>query len=117
MSRLSSLGATATLLDPAEVAAPLLQQPLHFMQDQAAAPQWMLDTHQHILRSDGFMVHYIQHCPCFMIGALCLYPDCDPRVQLLAAPRPHQPAGPLPPRLLQTQARHHRGLLLGALGR
>ena len=56
MSRLSSLGATATLLDPVEVAAPLLQQPLHFMQDQAAAPQWMLDTHQHILRSDGFMV-------------------------------------------------------------
>ena len=56
MSRLSSVGAAATLLDPAEVAAPLLQQPLHFMQDQAAAPQWMLDTHQHILRSDGFMV-------------------------------------------------------------
>ena len=59
MSRLSSLGAAATLLDPAEVAAPLLQQPLHFMQDQAAAPQWMLDTHQHILRSDGFMVLYM----------------------------------------------------------
>ena len=56
MSRLSSLGATATLLDPAEVAAPLLQQPLHFMQDQAAAPQWMLDTHDMIKQSDGFMV-------------------------------------------------------------
>ena len=61
MSRLSSLGATVTLLDPAEVAAPLLQQPLHFMQDQAAAPQWMLDTHQHILSSDGFMVLHILH--------------------------------------------------------
>ena len=58
MSRLSSLGATATLLDPVEVAAPLLQQPLHFLQDQAAAPQWMLDTHSHILRSDGFLVLY-----------------------------------------------------------
>ena len=56
MSRLSSLGATATLLDPVEVAAPLLQQPLHFMQDQAAAPQWMLDTHDMIQQSDGFMV-------------------------------------------------------------
>ena len=62
MSRLSSLGATATLLDPAEVAAPLLQQPLHLLQDQAAAPQWMLDTHSHILRSDGFMVLYYTYC-------------------------------------------------------
>ena len=44
MSRLSSLGAAATLLDPAEVAAPLLQQPLHLLQDEAAAPQWMLGT-------------------------------------------------------------------------
>ena len=56
MSRLSSLGATATLLDPVEVAAPLLQQPLHFLQDQAAAPQWMRDTHDMIQQSDGFMV-------------------------------------------------------------
>ena len=56
MSRLSSLGATATLLDPVEVAAPLLQQPLHLLQDEAAAPQWMLDTHDMIQQSDGFMV-------------------------------------------------------------
>ena len=34
---------------PAAAAAPLAAGP-------GAAPQWMLDTHQHILRSDGFMV-------------------------------------------------------------
>ena len=64
MSRLSSLGATPTLLDPVKVALPLLQQPLHFMQDPAAAPQWMLDTHHHILRSDGFLV---MSCRCHTI--------------------------------------------------
>ena len=31
VSRLTSLGAEATLLDPLEVNPPLLQQPLHFM--------------------------------------------------------------------------------------
>jgi len=56
VSRLTSLGAEATLLDPLEVNPPLLQQPLHFMKDQSAAPQWMHDTHKIIQESDGFLI-------------------------------------------------------------
>ena len=56
MNKLSDLGASPTLLDPLDINPPLLQQPLHFMKDQSQAPQWMLDTHQLIQDSDGFMI-------------------------------------------------------------
>ena len=62
VAKLTSLGASPSLLDPLEVNPPLLQQPLHFMkvvlgyvlqiltfhlsQDQSAVPQWMHDTHK-----------------------------------------------------------------------
>merc|ERR1719300_2311643 len=49
-------GAKPTLLDPLEVGAPLLAQPLHFMKDQSQAPQWMMDTHKIIQDSQGFVI-------------------------------------------------------------
>merc|ERR1719495_1867335 len=49
-------GAKPTLLDPLEVGAPLLAQPLHFMKDQSQAPQWMVDTHKIIQESQGFVI-------------------------------------------------------------
>merc|ERR1719495_1770126 len=49
-------GAKPTLLDPLEVGAPLLAQPLHFMKDQSQAPQWMVDTHKIIQQSQGFVI-------------------------------------------------------------
>ena len=80
--QLEKEGARPTLLDPLEVDAPLLAQPLHFMvsfimvlvsaydakhtafwsvecistslqKDQSQAPQWMLDTHKVIQESQG----------------------------------------------------------------
>ena len=70
--QLEKEGARPTLLDPLEVNAPLLAQPLHFMvssiivlllrllnvssslqKDQSQAPQWMLDTHKLIQESQG----------------------------------------------------------------
>ena len=78
--QLEKEGARPTLLDPLEVGAPLLAQPLHFMvsftlvfcsyrdyfmiinlsnmstslqKDQSQAPQWMLDTHKVIQESQG----------------------------------------------------------------
>ena len=68
--QLEKEGALPTLLDPLEVGAPMLAQPLHFMvsfiivtallnvstspqKDQSQAPQWMLDTHKVIQESQG----------------------------------------------------------------
>jgi len=56
INKLTSAGAKPTLLDPLEINAPMLQQPLHFMKDQSSAPQWMHDTHKIIQESDGFLV-------------------------------------------------------------
>eukprot|EP00090_Calanus_glacialis_P002004 TRINITY_DN1150_c0_g1_i1.p1 TRINITY_DN1150_c0_g1~~TRINITY_DN1150_c0_g1_i1.p1 ORF type:complete len:198 (-),score=69.04 TRINITY_DN1150_c0_g1_i1:100-693(-) len=56
MKNLAALGAEPILLDPLEINAPLLSQPLHFMKDQSQAPQWMLDTHQKIKDADGFVI-------------------------------------------------------------
>ena len=34
----------------------LLRQPLHFLPDQSAAPQWLRDANQSIIEADGFVV-------------------------------------------------------------
>merc|ERR1719373_400093 len=54
--QLEKEGARPTLLDPLQVGAPLLAQPLHFMKDQSQAPQWMVDTHKVIQESQGFVI-------------------------------------------------------------
>lgn len=44
------------IADPAELDAPLLKQPLHFMPDQSAAPSWMTETLAKIKEASGFVI-------------------------------------------------------------
>ena len=39
--------------DPVELESPLMKQALHFMRDQSAAPQWLLDTKARIEEAHG----------------------------------------------------------------
>lgn len=56
VKQLKALGAEPTLLDPLECQAPVVVQPLHFMKDQSAAPEWMLRTHEMIKNTQGFVI-------------------------------------------------------------
>lgn len=56
IQQLEAMGAKPSLLDPLEIGAPLLTQPLHFMKDQSAAPQWLTDTHKIIEDCQGLVV-------------------------------------------------------------
>lgn len=43
-------------LDPAEIDAPLLKQPIHFMPNQDGAPEWMKETKAKIAEASGFVI-------------------------------------------------------------
>ncbi|KAF0305116.1 hypothetical protein FJT64_023219 [Amphibalanus amphitrite] len=45
-----------TVFDPLKMPFELLRQPLHFMPDQSAAPQWLRDANAEIAAADGFVV-------------------------------------------------------------
>ena len=44
------------LTDPAEINAPMLAQPFHFMKDKEAAPAWMKETMAKIQEATGFVI-------------------------------------------------------------
>ena len=44
------------MLDPLEIPAPIIKQPLHFMQDPSGAPDWLKDTAAKVSSADGYVV-------------------------------------------------------------
>lgn len=55
MSHLSEQGLVPTLIDPLEINAPLLTNPIHFMPDQSAAPEWLKKLDLQIKEAVGFV--------------------------------------------------------------
>jgi len=55
MNKLKDLPIESELLDPLEINAPMLTQPLHFMPDPSEAPSWMPETKTKLENSSGFI--------------------------------------------------------------
>ena len=107
--------------DPLKMPFELLRQPLHFLPDQSAAPQWLRDANTAIQEADGFVVvtpEYNCGLPPALVNMLDHFPPASYRHRpaaiacySLGEGTHGPPPSPATRSVREHTTRHHRVLL------